>query len=80
MTLQNEKYRDKGERDMRKYEDKEFIGVEEMAEIMGIGRSSAYEFIKEAPFVVIRCGAKGKLLRIPVNVFYQWYDSLASMQ
>lgn len=61
---------------MRKFEDREWMSVDDLAEVMGIGKTSAYAFIREAPFSVVMCGAKGKLIRIPVKAYYEWYDSL----
>ena len=55
---------------------KDFINVAELAEIMGISNSYAYNLVKneECPFTVIRLGVKRIL--IPVNSFCQWYESL----
>lgn len=61
---------------MRKYEDKDWITVKELAELMCISPSSANLFVKDAPFTVIILGKK--LIRIPVKAYYEWYDSLMS--
>lgn len=55
--------------------DKEFINVTELAEIMGISRAYAYEYVKtpDCPFT---CLQMGKRIIIPTNDFFRWYDSL----
>ena len=54
---------------------KEFINVTELAEIMGISRAYAYEYVKtpDCPFT---CLQMGKRIIIPTNDFFRWYDSL----
>lgn len=53
---------------------KAFIGVPELAEIMGISRSQAYIFIKTAPFNILYAGERRVV--IPTNSFIEWYESL----
>ncbi len=60
----------------RLHEDKEFITVDELAIIMGISRSYAYEYVRSAkcPFTCLKMGRR---YVVPTNAFYKWYDSLA---
>ena len=60
----------------RLYEDKEFINIEQLAEILCISKSYAYEYVRSSacPF---NCLKLGKRYVIPTNNFYKWYDSLA---
>lgn len=57
--------------------DREFMTVEQLAEVMHISKSYAYMFVKskELPFVCIHLGRR---VVIPTNSFYSWYDSLAN--
>ena len=57
-----------------KYQDKLFISVPEMAEILGISVSQAYVFIKAAPFNYVYVGERR--IVIPTNSFFGWYKSL----
>ena len=58
-----------------RYRDKEFFNVNEVAEIMGISRSFAYEYLKspDCPFLVLQMG---KRIIVPANDFFRWYDGL----
>lgn len=47
--------------------------VEEIAEILGIGRTSAYSLVKEGHFKVVRIG---NAIRISRKSFDEWLDSL----
>lgn len=55
--------------------DRRFMNVKEVAEVMGISKSLAYDFIKSdnCKFKVVMIN---KRILIPENAFYQWYDSL----
>ena len=55
--------------------DKEFINVTELAELMGISRAYAYEYVK-TPGCPFTCLQMGKRIIIPTNDFFRWYDSL----
>jgi len=57
--------------------DIKFYTVQEIADIMGIGKSLAYKFVTsdKCPFTVLKLG---KRYCIPKNSFYQWYDELAN--
>ena len=59
------------------YRDKEFITVEQLAEVMNISKSYAYMFMKreDLPFTYLQLGRR---MIIPTNSFYSWYDSLAN--
>ncbi len=46
--------------------------VEEVAEILGIGRSSAYELVKQEHFKIVRIGTA---IRISKKSFDEWLDS-----
>lgn len=46
--------------------------VEEIAEILGIGRSSAYELVKQGHFKTVRIGTA---IRISKKSFDEWLDS-----
>ena len=46
--------------------------VEEIAEILGIGRSSAYELVKQGCFKIVRIGTA---IRISKKSFDEWLDS-----
>ena len=60
---------------MKVMNDRRFMSVKEVAEVMGISKSLAYDFIKsdECKFAVVMIN---KRILIPENAFYQWYDSL----
>ena len=47
--------------------------VEEIAAIIGIGRTSAYQLVKEGHFKMIRIG---NAIRISKKSFDEWLDSL----
>lgn len=47
------------------------LTVEEMAKILRIGRSSAYELCKQKEFPVIRIG---KNIRIPEKALLDWVE------
>ena len=46
--------------------------VEDIAEILGIGRSSAYELVKQGHFKIVRIGTA---IRISKKSFDEWLDS-----
>lgn len=58
---------------------KQFLNVEDVASILGISKSMAYEYVKstDCKFVCLQINSR---LIIPVNSFKQWYDSLATME
>ncbi|MBD5508860.1 MAG: helix-turn-helix domain-containing protein [Lachnospiraceae bacterium] len=58
--------------------EKEFINVKELADILGVSRSHAYELLNsdDCPFNAVKIGKKR--IVIPTNSFYRWYDSLAN--
>lgn len=47
--------------------------VEEIAQILGIGRTSAYLLVKEGHFKIVRIG---NAIRISKRSFDEWLDSL----
>ena len=51
--------------------DRQVYTVDEIKQILGIGRTSAYEFMKNPPFRVIRVG--GTIL-IPKASFNKWLN------
>lgn len=59
-----------------KTEGMRFMRVGEVAEVMGISKSLAYEFLKgeKCPFTVLRINSR---LLVPYNSFCEWYESLA---
>ena len=59
--------------------DKKFMRVEELAEILEISKSQAYKLIR-SDSVGFKVLAIGTRLIIPVNSFNKWYDSLAEDQ
>lgn len=54
--------------------DKRVYTVEEVAEILGIGRTSAYSLVKEGHFKIVRIG---NAIRISKRSFDEWLDALA---
>lgn len=52
--------------------EKKTYTVAEIMEILGIGRTAAYDLTRKGLFKVIRVG---KLLRINKESFDQWFDS-----
>ena len=53
--------------------DKRTYTVEEIARILGIGRTSAYILVKEGHFKIVRIG---NAIRISKKSFDAWLDSL----
>ena len=53
--------------------DKRTYTVEEVAHILGIGRTSAYILVKEGYFKIVRIG---NAIRISKRSFDEWLDSL----
>lgn len=47
--------------------------VEEIAQILGIGRTSAYLLVKEGHFKIVRIG---NAIRISKRSFDEWLDSI----
>jgi len=66
------------EKDLRnqqivKSKDKRTYKVEEIAAILGIGRTTAYKLVKEGDFKTVRIGSA---IRISKKSFDEWLDSL----
>ena len=55
----------------RDYPDKRTYQVEEIAGILGIGRSSAYELVKQGLFRTVKIGTA---IRISKKSFDDWLD------
>ena len=53
--------------------DKRTYTVEEIARILGIGRTSAYILVKEGHFKIVRIG---NAIRISKRSFDEWLDTL----
>jgi len=53
--------------------DKRTYTVEEIARILGIGRTSAYSLVKEGHFKIVRIG---NAIRISKRSFDEWLDTL----
>jgi len=53
------------------------LTVEEMAEILRIGRSSAYELCRQNEFPVIRIG---RSIRIPKKALLDWIEQKSKMK
>ena len=53
--------------------DKRTYTVEEIARILGIGRTSAYILVKEGHFKIVRIG---NAIRVSKKSFDEWLDSL----
>ena len=53
--------------------DKRTYTVEEIARILGIGRTSAYILVKEGHFKIVRIG---NAIRISKRSFDEWFDTL----
>lgn len=64
---------------MTNFREKDFLTVLEVAEILRMGKSKAYDFVNSAgcPFNVVKFD---HLIRIPTNNFIKWYDSLEEKQ
>lgn len=58
---------------------KQFLNVEDVASILGISKSMAYEYVKSSD-CEFKCLKINSRLIIPVNSFVQWYDSLATVE
>ncbi len=59
--------------------DKNFYNITDIQKILGVGRSRAYEYIREVekngePFKVIRIGS---VYKIPVLSFNKWIEELS---
>ncbi len=54
--------------------DKRTYTVEEVAHILGVGRTSAYILVKEGHFKIVRIG---NAIRISKRSFDEWLDSLS---
>ena len=52
-----------------------FMRVSEVAEVMGISKSMAYEYVQgeDCPFTVLKINSR---YVIPYNSFCTWYESL----
>ena len=53
-----------------KYKDKVFLTVNDMKEILQLGENKTYEFLKDAPFKVIKVGNQ---IRVSAVSFWNWY-------
>ena len=53
--------------------DKRIYTVEEVADILSIGRTSAYSLVKEGHFKIVRIG---NAIRISKRSFDEWLDTL----
>lgn len=54
-----------------KYKDKVFLTVCDMKEILQLGENKTYEFLKDAPFKVIKVGNQ---IRVSAMSFWKWYS------
>lgn len=45
------------------------LSVQEIAEILSVGKKNAYDLVRSEPFVVIRIG---KQFRVSRKVFFNW--------
>ena len=52
---------------------KNVLTVDDVMRILRLGKNSAYDFIKDSPFPVIRIGRQ---IRIPTTQFFDWLDNL----
>ena len=61
---------------MEETKELKFFNVPEISNMLGISRAEGYKFVKspDCPFLVLRIGRR---LIIPVNNFFNWYESLA---
>lgn len=52
-----------------------FMSVDEVAKILGIGKSLAYDYLssKDCPFAVVRIKSR---YAVPYNSFSEWYENL----
>lgn len=57
----------------QEFPDKRTYTVEEIARILGIGRTSAYILVKEGHFKIVRIG---NAIRISKRSFDEWLDTL----
>ena len=55
-------------------ENKKTYTVMEIAEMLGIGRTAAYNLVKENHFKVVKIGAS---IRVSKKSFDEWLDNLA---
>lgn len=64
---------------MSDYREKDFLTVEEVAGILRIGKSKCYQLVKspDCPFRVLPLQ---RLIRIPANNFFKWYDGFAEQK
>lgn len=64
---------------MSDYREKDFLTVVEVAEILRIGKSKCYDLANspDCPFNVVKFD---RLIRIPTNNFFRWYDGLAEKE
>jgi len=53
------------------------LTVRELAQILRIGRSSAYELCRQKEFPVVRIG---KTIRIPRLALYEWIDRQSQLK
>lgn len=54
-----------------KYKDKVFLTATDMQEIFQLGENKTYEFLKEAPFKVVKIGNQ---IRVSALSFWKWYN------
>jgi hypothetical protein len=63
------------EKKLQDFRNDMFITVDELATIMRISRSMAYQYVKSRECLFNRQQI-GKRILIPTKTFFQWYDSL----
>ncbi len=54
--------------------DRQLLRPEEVAEILGIGRSRVYVLIREGVIPSVRIG---KSVRVPARAFWKWMDGVS---
>lgn len=54
-----------------KYKDKVFVTATDMQEIFQLGENKTYEYLKNAPFKVVRIGNQ---VRVSALSFWKWYN------
>lgn len=58
-----------------KYQDKLFLTPMDLKDIMGIGDSLVYAYLRNAPFRTEKIGGK---IVVFANSFWDWYNGMAS--
>ena len=54
-----------------KYKDKVFLTANDMLSFLHLGETKTYEFLKDAPFKVIKVGNQ---IRVSAASFWKWYS------